>query len=66
MIDTYDHYWKWMTILSQPIENNNTIYYSPRVGTGFSNNFRAIRGLMLLCLYQNRGLRSKLYYYCNN
>ena len=43
-----------MTILSQPIENNNTIYYSPRVGTGFSNNFRAIRGLMLLGLLFSR------------
>ena len=58
ILDTYNHYSEWMTILSQSNRNNNTIYFTPRSSAGFANNARALRGLVAFCLVYNKPLRS--------
>ena len=57
-LDTYSHYDEWMSILSQPVTKSNTVYYLANTGNGFANHMRSIRGLILFCLLENRGLRS--------
>lgn len=58
LLDTYKEYMTIMSILSQPITDNSTIYYVINPGAGFANVARAIRGLISFCVLYNRPLRS--------
>lgn len=51
-------YSNWMSILIGMNNSKRMIYFTPNPYAGFSNNARAIRGLILFCLYFNRPLRS--------
>ena len=50
-----------MKILSQPLSKNNTIFYRVNHISGLSNHLRGIRGLILFCLVERKGLRRKSY-----